>query len=101
MDAIVKPWPKHPSAQNHPSAQTLSDHVRALPDPRPNRPCREQAEEEVRTLAPVHLDDPDAGWQLGAAPPLTTGRAHFNTVLLPDGSIFTNLFLPIALAVKR
>lgn len=38
----------------------------------------------------LDLDDPDAGWQLGAAPPLNTGRAHFNTVLLPDGSIFTN-----------
>lgn len=39
----------------------------------------------------VAIDDPDeAGWKLGEFPDLNTGRAHFNTVLLPDGSIFSN-----------
>ncbi|HTI34389.1 MAG TPA: galactose oxidase-like domain-containing protein [Miltoncostaea sp.] len=44
----------------------------------------------VRTAEVLDLNAPDAGWQLGAAPPLDTGRAHFNTTLLPDGGIFTN-----------
>jgi hypothetical protein len=32
----------------------------------------------------------DDGWQLDRAPDLTIGRAHFNTVLLPDGSAFSS-----------
>lgn len=44
----------------------------------------------VRTAEVLDLDDPDAGWRLGEAPSLNTGRSHFNTVLLPDGGIFSN-----------
>ena len=54
MDAIVKPWPKHPSAPSQP----LSDHVRAAPAPLENRPTREQAEEAVRTLIAFAGEDP-------------------------------------------
>ena len=43
-----------------------------------------------RTAEVLDLDDPEAGWQLGEAPSLNTGRSHFNTVLLPDGGIFSN-----------
>jgi GTP cyclohydrolase I len=50
MDAIVKPWPKHPSAQS----QTLPD--QSLPDF--VRPTREQAEEAVRTLIAYAGDNP-------------------------------------------
>jgi GTP cyclohydrolase I len=53
MDAIVKPWPKNPSA-----TQPISDHVRAAPQPAANRPTREQAEEAVRTLIAFAGDDP-------------------------------------------
>ncbi len=53
MDAIVKPWPKNPSA-----AQPVSDHVRAAPTPPANRPTREQAEEAVRTLIAYAGDNP-------------------------------------------
>jgi GTP cyclohydrolase I len=53
MDAIVKPWPKNPSA-----AQPVSDHVRAAPQPLANRPSREQAEEAVRTLIAYAGDNP-------------------------------------------
>ena len=34
--------------------------------------------------------DPASGWKLGAFPDLNIGRAHLNTTLLPDGSIFSN-----------
>jgi GTP cyclohydrolase I len=53
MDAIVKPWPKTPSA-----AQPQSDHVRAAPTPPANRPSREQAEEAVRTLIAYAGENP-------------------------------------------
>ena len=53
MDAIVKPWPKTPSA-----AQAQSDHVRAAPTPPANRPSREQAEEAVRTLIAYAGENP-------------------------------------------
>jgi GTP cyclohydrolase I len=53
MDAIVKPWPKNPSAP-----QTVSDHVRAAPTPPANRPSREQAEEAVRTLIAYAGENP-------------------------------------------
>ena len=53
MDAIVKPWPKNPSA-----AQPISDHVRAAPQPPENRPTREQAEEAVRILIAYAGDNP-------------------------------------------
>ncbi|MFN3349866.1 GTP cyclohydrolase I FolE [Pseudorhodoplanes sp.] len=52
MDAIVKPWPKHPSAPSQP----LSDLGRA--EPSANRPSREQAEEAVRILIAYAGDDP-------------------------------------------
>lgn len=38
----------------------------------------------------LDLDDPDAGWQPDAELDLNVPRAHFNTVLLPDGTIFSN-----------
>ncbi len=44
----------------------------------------------VGTAEVLDLDDPEAGWRLGAVPGLATGRSHFNTVLLPDGSILAN-----------
>jgi GTP cyclohydrolase I len=53
MDAIVKPWPKAPSA-----AQPISDHVRTAPQPPANRPTREQAEEAVRILIAYAGDNP-------------------------------------------
>jgi GTP cyclohydrolase I len=53
MDAIVKPWPKQPSA-----SQNLSDHVRAAPAPLENRPTREQAEEAVRILIAYAGENP-------------------------------------------
>jgi GTP cyclohydrolase I len=48
MDAIVKPWPK----------PSLSDHVRAAPEPVTPRPSREQAEAAVRTLIAYIGDNP-------------------------------------------
>jgi GTP cyclohydrolase I len=54
MDAIVKPWPKHPAA----SSQAQPDHSRAAPAPLESRPTREQAEEAVRTLIAFAGDDP-------------------------------------------
>ena len=53
MDAIVKPWPKNPSA-THPQ----TEHVRAAPAALANRPSREQAEEAVRTLIAYAGDNP-------------------------------------------
>ena len=53
MDAIVKPWPKTPSA-----TQPQTEHVRAAPAPLANRPSREQAEEAVRTLIAYAGDNP-------------------------------------------
>ena len=36
------------------------------------------------------VSDPASGWKLGVSPDLNIGRGHFNTTLLPDGSIFSN-----------
>jgi hypothetical protein len=36
------------------------------------------------------ITDPGAGWKPGVVPDLNTGRAHFNSVLLPDGSILSS-----------
>ncbi len=44
----------------------------------------------LATAEVLDLNDPDGGWQLDAGLSLNNGRAHFNTVLLPDGSIFSN-----------
>lgn len=52
MDAIVKPWPKQ-------GPQTLSEHVRAAPQPTRPRPSREEAEAAVRTLIAYAGDNPD------------------------------------------
>ena len=49
MDAVVKPWPK----------ATLSDHVRAAPQPPASRPSREDAEAAVRTLIAFCGDQPE------------------------------------------
>lgn len=49
MDAVVKPWPK----------ATLSDHVRAAPQPPALRPSREEAESAVRTLIAFCGDRPE------------------------------------------
>jgi GTP cyclohydrolase I len=57
MDAIVKPWPKGTPATS--SSTTLSDHVRAAPQPVANRPSRDQAEAAVRTLIAYIGDNPD------------------------------------------
>jgi GTP cyclohydrolase I len=50
MDAVIKPWPK--------SSATLSDHVRAAPQPVEPRPTREEAESAVRTLIAYIGDNP-------------------------------------------
>ena len=50
MDAVVKPWPK----------ATLSDHVRAVPEPPGERPSREAAEAAVRTLIAYAVPGSDA-----------------------------------------
>jgi GTP cyclohydrolase I len=55
MDAIVKPWPKSPSAEK---PQPLSEHVRAAPTPPGPKPSREAAEAAVRTLIAFTGDDP-------------------------------------------
>ena len=44
----------------------------------------------MATAEVLDLDDPDAGWRIDSGRSLGTGRSHFNTVLLPDGTIFTN-----------
>ena len=36
------------------------------------------------------ITDPASGWKLGVTPDLNIGRGHFNTTLLPDGSILSN-----------
>ena len=56
----------------------------------PPRPGPGEAAPPKQTAEVLDLDDPEAGWQLGEAPSLNTGRSHFNTVLLPDGGIFSN-----------
>ena len=55
MDAVVKPWPK-PSPAEKP---TLSDHVRAAPEPVVPKPSREEAVAAVRTLIAYAGDNPD------------------------------------------
>jgi GTP cyclohydrolase I len=52
MEAVVKPWPKQPADE------TMSDHVRAAPQPAAPRPSREEAEAAVRTLISYAGDDP-------------------------------------------
>ena len=42
------------------------------------------------TAEVLDLDDPDSGWQPDPELDLNVPRAHFNTVLLPDGTIFSN-----------
>jgi hypothetical protein len=49
-----------------------------------------EAKPPKRTAEVLDLDAPDDGWQLGEAPSLNTGRSHFNTVLLPDGGVFSS-----------
>ena len=44
----------------------------------------------LATAEVLDLNNPDAGWRLDPSLALNHGRAHFNTVLLPDGTIFTN-----------
>ena len=55
MDAVVKPWPKSSPADQ----PTLSDHVRAAPEPVMPKPTREQAQAAVRTLIAYAGDNPD------------------------------------------
>ena len=55
MDAVVKPWPKSSPAEQ----PTLSDHVRAAPEPVEPKPSREEALAAVRTLIAYVGDDPD------------------------------------------
>lgn len=55
------------------------------PAPGPGQSDPPQSSAEV-----LDLNRPDAGWTLGAAPALNLPRAHFNTVLLPDGGLFSN-----------
>jgi GTP cyclohydrolase IA len=55
MDAVVKPWPKSSPAEQ----PTLSDHVRAAPEPVAAKPTREQALAAVRTLIAYVGDNPD------------------------------------------
>jgi hypothetical protein len=44
----------------------------------------------LATAEALDLDDPWLGWRADPSLDLNTGRAHFNTVLLPDGSILSN-----------
>ena len=44
----------------------------------------------LSTAEVLDLNDWRTGWHLDPDLDLRTGRAHFNTVLLPDGSVFTN-----------
>ena len=44
----------------------------------------------LSTAEVLDLDDVEDGWRVDPDLELQTGRAHFNTVLLPDGSVFTN-----------
>jgi GTP cyclohydrolase I len=52
--SVVKPWPKAPV-----SDATLSDHVRAAPQPASIRPSREEAEAAVRILIAFAGDRPE------------------------------------------
>ena len=54
MDAVVKPWPKSSPAEK----PTLSDHVRAAPEPVLPKPSREDALAAVRTLIAYAGDNP-------------------------------------------
>ncbi len=49
-----------------------------------------EAQPPKATAEVLDLDAADDGWRLGAFPSLNIGRSHFNTVLLPDGGIFSN-----------
>ena len=55
MDAVVKPWPKPAPAEK----PTLSDHIRAVPEPVVPKPSREEALAAVRTLIAYAGDNPD------------------------------------------
>jgi GTP cyclohydrolase IA len=55
MDAVVKPWPKS-SPTDMP---TLSEHVRAAPEPMVPKPSREEALAAVRTLIAYAGDNPN------------------------------------------
>ena len=44
----------------------------------------------LATAEVLDLDAPDEGWKIDPDLALNEGRAHFNSVLLPGGSIFTN-----------
>jgi Domain of unknown function (DUF1929) len=44
----------------------------------------------LKTAEVLDLNDWEKGWKLDPSLDLQTGRAHFNTVLLPDGSILSN-----------
>jgi GTP cyclohydrolase IA len=55
MDAVIKPWPKSSPAEQ----PTLSDHVRAAPEPVVPKPSREEVLAAVRTLIAYVGDDPD------------------------------------------
>ena len=54
MDAVVKPWPKPSTPES-----SLSDHVRAAPEPVVPKPAREEALAAVRTLIAYAGDNPD------------------------------------------
>ncbi len=49
-----------------------------------------EAQPPKKSAEVLDLDDPDAGWRLGEFPGLNIGRSHFNSLLLPDGGVFTN-----------
>lgn len=49
-----------------------------------------QSPPPLATAEVLDLDAPDEGWQITPELALRTGRAHFNTVLLPDGGILSN-----------
>ncbi len=44
----------------------------------------------LATAEVLDLDAPEDGWRIEPALRLNRGRAHFNTVLLPDLAVFTN-----------
>lgn len=49
-----------------------------------------QSTPPLATAEVLDLDAPGEGWKIDPALELNSARAHFNTVLLPDGSILTN-----------
>lgn len=49
-----------------------------------------QSPPPLATAEVLDLDAPEEGWKPEPGLDLRKGRAHFNTVLLPDGSIFSN-----------